>query len=80
MTYLFFTNPSNPLVQKPSLQEGLVLATPHHRPHVVRGSENTVGLLREVDAAHGRHVVDVVVPGGGVGAPSLLVPDEKIYP
>ena len=59
--YLFFTNPSNPLVQKPSLQEGLILATPHHRPHVVRGSEDAIRLLCQVDPTHRRDIVDVVI-------------------
>ena len=61
-THLLFTNPSDPLMQKPRLQEGFVLATSHNSAHVVRRSQDPVRLLREVDAAHRRHVVDVVVP------------------
>ena len=49
-------------MQQACLQEGFIFATPHDRPNVVRGSEDAVRLLSQVDSAHRGHVVDVVVP------------------
>lgn len=48
--------------QRPAGQEGLVLTRPGHGAHEVGvGGEDAGALLREVDAGHGGHVVDVVV-------------------
>ena len=34
-------------------------------------------LLLKVDAAHGRHIVDIIVAGGGVAVPRrLFVPND----
>ena len=78
ITDLFFTDPSNSLMQQPSLKEGLVLAAPHHSAHVVRRPQDPVRLLREVDAAHRRHVVDVVVTCRRVCVACLLVPNNSL--
>ena len=78
ITDLFFTDPSNSLMQQPSLKEGLVLTAPHHSAHVVRRPQDPVRLLRQVDAAHRCHVVDVVVARRRVCVACLLVPNNSL--
>ena len=78
ITDLFSTNPRDPLVEKAGLQECLIFAAPDNGSHIVRGPEDPVGLLSQVDPAHRGHVVDVVVPRGGVGVACLLVPDNSL--
>lgn len=53
-------------VQQAGGQEGLVLARADLGAHQLRAGGQDAGvLLVEVDAGHGRHVVDVVVIPGG---------------
>ena len=58
----FLAQPCHPVVESPSLEEGLVFAA---RPQRRRGEEGVGGhplaLLRQVDPTHGGHVVDVIV-------------------
>ena len=59
----FLAQPCHPVVESPSLEEGLVFAA---RPQRRRGEEGVGGhplaLLRQVDPTHRGHVVDVIVP------------------
>lgn len=69
LVYLFgfiyqelLTDLSYLLEQRCRVQVDVVLAGSDLRAHELRRAEYPLGLLRQVHSAHGRHVVDVVIP------------------
>ena len=69
--HLLFTDPGHLLAEESGLQESLVLARPDDGANVGGGAD-LAGLVSDVDAPHGGHVVDVVVPRSRVGPARLL--------